>query len=93
MQGSALAHGQVMAATHPSLRGADVGQGIDAWVLVLHRVIEDEREDDDELAQTLLLVPVSTKKPVAGAAAAVALADKQARDKWEKIAVALEQSA
>lgn len=84
-----LSHGELLGSDHPALEGVDVPESMKQWVVSLNQEIETEHEGDFSIARTLLLTPVTTKKPVKSGAEALALADKRQQAKWKALALGL----
>jgi hypothetical protein len=81
--GEPLAHGVVLDAHQPAFKDLGAPSQILQWLAVNHEATEVDR---DKEPRTLLVLPVTGKKPVTAAAARV-LADKKATAKWKVLAV------
>jgi hypothetical protein len=86
-EGVSLCHGDILNADHPALANIAVPESIKQWVISLNQVIETERENDVTLPQTLLMVPVTAKKPIKPGPEDLALADKKMQAKWKALAL------
>jgi hypothetical protein len=81
--GERLAHSVVIDAHHPAFKDLGAPSEILQWLAVNHESTDVDRKNEP---RTLLMLPVTAKKPAAPAAAR-ALADKKATAKWKALAL------
>ncbi len=89
VDGRRLGHGDLLNTDDPVLARVGVPEEVRQWIVGTNQIIEAEREGDSKIAQTLLLVPITTKRPLKSGLELSALADKKSKAKWEKIALDL----
>lgn len=87
--GLELVHGDLVNMDSSSLTGVGIPENIKQWVVSINQQIEAEREDDFLIPRTLILSPITSKKPVKPGAEALALADKRQAAKWKALSSAL----
>ena len=92
VQGARLEHGDVLDAGDPALAGFDYPASIHQWVVARNQCIEAERRADQGIAQTLLLIPVLTKKRVQAGSAGLTVANKLEQRNWKALALPLSAS-
>jgi len=81
-----IAHGTVVDAHDAAFTGVGIPRQILQWLLVDHESTNANREGE---AATLLVLPITAKKPIAESAAR-GQADKKASAKWKALAAPLE---
>jgi hypothetical protein len=92
LDGECLSHGDVLDWGDQAVSGVEFGNKIKQWIISRHEIIETEREDDFRLPQTLLIVPITSKKSIESKAQTILVVDKKSRAKWDKLALNLSLS-
>jgi hypothetical protein len=87
--GERFAHGVIIDTDHPAFKDLGALSGTLQWLMVNHKATDVDRTKE---ARTLLVLPVTGKKPVTATAARV-LADKKAIAKWKTLALPMPEMA